>query len=106
MVPVDKVGSATGVGSGGAGGRDQASEVAAAPVQRALVRIAPEPPAVSLRPADGRATAPFLAHLIATVQGAPQTRVRRRSDPNWATTTYATMMQKPASAGRTFRESR
>jgi|HubBroStandDraft_6_1064221.scaffolds.fasta_scaffold256881_2 hypothetical protein len=60
-----------------------------------------EPPMV-------RPTAPFLMHLIATAQGAPQTRVRRRADPDQAIATYAAAMQKPTSArtGRGFARSR
>jgi hypothetical protein len=34
-------------------------------------------------------SAPFLAHLIATAQRAPQTRVRRRAEPDLAATVYA-----------------
>jgi len=72
------------------------------------VRIAPVDPtsSVSLRTVEARPTAAFLAHLIATVQGAPQTRERRRADPDWAITAYASMMQVPESAGRAVRESR
>src|SRR5215471_7162908 len=108
MLPVGKAGSASAFGSGPGFGDDRPAEPDAAPVQRALVRVIPESPTTtaSLRPADARASAPFLAHLIATVQGAPQTRARRRIDPNWATTTYARMMQKPAAAGRKVRENR
>ncbi len=74
MAPVGEIGPATGVGSGHTFSYAQATEAVAAPAQRTLARIAPEPRAsgVSLRPVDGRATAPFLAHLIATVQGAPR----------------------------------
>jgi hypothetical protein len=55
-----------------------------------------------------RPTAPFLMHLIATAQGAPQTRPRRRAGPGQAVATYAAAMQKPASvlAGRAFARSR
>jgi hypothetical protein len=108
MAPISTVGPATIIGSAIASRRDPAAEAGAASAQRALVRIAPVGPArgVSARPADGRATAPFLAHLIATVQDAPQTRERRRADPNWATTAYAAMMQVPVSAGRAVRQSR
>jgi hypothetical protein len=35
------------------------------------------------------ASAPFLAHLIATAQRAPQTRLRRRAEPDLAATVYA-----------------
>jgi len=108
MAPVGEAGPATGVGSGHTFSYARATEAVAAPAQRTLARIAPESRAsgVSLRPVDGRAMAPFLAHLIATVQGVPQTRARRRADPNWAITTYGAVMKIPAAAGRTVRESR
>jgi len=108
MVPVGKVDAAMVVGSGRASHHDLATESGTTPAQRALVRVAPASPAIglSIRPANGCAAAPFLAHLIATAQGAPQTRERRRTDPNWAITAYASIMQVPASAGRVVRESR
>jgi hypothetical protein len=105
MVPVGRIGSATAIGSGGASRDDTADQAGAS--SRALVRLAVNPAgAVSFRPADGRPTAPFLAHLIATGQGAPQTRERRRADPNWAITAYAATMRVPESVGRAVRESR
>ena len=75
----------------------------AAPMQRALVPVAPARPADAApsRPVRANSRAAFLTHLIATVQGAPQTRERRRVDPKQAITTYAAcaaMMQIPASA--------
>jgi hypothetical protein len=36
-----------------------------------------------------RPLATFVAHLIATAQGAPQTRTRRRTGPDHATAVYA-----------------
>jgi hypothetical protein len=108
VVPVGKVGSATIAGSSFAPRHGPASRTAAASPQRALVRLAPDvPPSdVSVRPAEGRTAAPFLAHLIATVQGAPQTRERRRADPNRAITAYTAAMHIPESAGQAVRESR
>jgi hypothetical protein len=38
---------------------------------------------------DYRPATNFLAHLIATAQGAPQTRVRRRAEPKQACADYA-----------------
>ena len=38
--------------------------------------------------------APFLAQLIATQQQAPQTRVRRRAEPQEAISVYAAMARK------------
>jgi hypothetical protein len=108
MVPVGRVGPATVVGSGRTPGQARPAQAGTSSGQRALVRIAPAAPAdgVSLRTAEARPTAPFLAHLIATAQSAPQTRERRRADPDWAITAYAGMMQVPESAGRAVRESR
>jgi hypothetical protein len=118
MMPVGRVSSAAIVGSGrtphaslqapsSRSSSRQAPPEAVSP-QRALVQIAPVGPAtgIPVRQADGRAAAPFLAHLIATVQGAPQTRERRRADPNRAITAYAAAMQVPESAGHAVRESR
>jgi hypothetical protein len=70
--------------------------------------LAPESPEprtalVPLTPPDQGATgpgrcrppaAPFLAHLIATAQQAPQTRARRRAEPQDATTIYAAAKKK------------
>ena len=55
-----------------------------------------------------RPAAPFLMHLIATAQFAPQTCARRRADPDQAVAIYAAMMRKPASIpnGRRFARSR
>ena len=49
-----------------------------------LVAVPVEPP-VTLAPR--RTSAPYLAHLIATRDGAPQTRERRRAEPQEATET-------------------
>jgi hypothetical protein len=70
-------------------------------LQRGHAEHSKEPPMV-------RPTAPFLMHLIATAQGAPQTRVRRRADPDQAIATYASAIQKPMSTrtGRGFARSR
>jgi hypothetical protein len=108
MMPVGKVSSATGIGSGHTFSRDLGAEAAATLAQYAPVPVTLQPStnSVSPRPTDGRATAPFLAHLIATAQGAPQTRARRRTDPNGAIATYGAMMQSPAPAGRAVQESR
>jgi hypothetical protein len=43
-----------------------------------------------------RPSAPFLAHLIATRMQAPQTRARRRAEPEEATAAYGTMMAPAA----------
>jgi hypothetical protein len=50
-----------------------------------------------------RPAANFLAHLIATAEQAPQTRVRRRADPAIAVTRYsATAAEPDTAAGQRF----
>src|ERR1700730_15908244 len=44
------------------------------------------------------APAPFLAHLIATEQGIPQTRKRRQADPGEGIAAYTAMMRTPRPA--------
>lgn len=46
-------------------------------------------------PSRLRPSAPFLAHLIATAQQAPQTRVRRQAEPGEATARYAASAARP-----------
>jgi hypothetical protein len=58
----------------------------------ALVPIAPA--RARLRPV-GRAHAAFLAQLIATRRGLPQTRARRRTEPADATRAYAIALARP-----------
>jgi len=108
MAPVGRIGPATLAGSGRTSRRAPAAAAGAISAPSALVEVASARPAtgVSPRAAGGRPTAPFLAHLIATVQDAPQTRERRRADPDCATAAYGALMQVPASIGRTVRESR
>jgi hypothetical protein len=67
--------------------------------QRALV------PVNSTRPADAGPSGPvrlspnaaFLTQLIATAQGASQTRKHRRADPDRVIATYSAMVLVPAS---------
>lgn len=83
-------------------GRPASSSGAAAEAEgsRALIAVAPAahsdlPPPVSRRP-----SASFLAQLIATAQQAPQTRARRRAEPDVAITSYrATATDVGATAG-------
>ena len=58
---------------------------------RALVTLA-APAATASRPLCRR-QAPFLAHLIATQQQFPQTRARRRAEPEQAILAYRTMAE-------------
>ena len=58
---------------------------------RALIVVeAPAPAERSFAPSR-RPAAPFLAHLIATQMQAPQTRARRRVEPQEAISIYAAM---------------
>lgn len=56
---------------------------------RALVPLTPAPLAASRCGPHSRPDAAFLAHLIATAHGAPQTRERRRAEPSDAIAHYA-----------------
>jgi hypothetical protein len=49
--------------------------------------------------ASARTNASFVAHLIATAAGVPQTRVRRRAEPDAASAAYRALGQWPSSAG-------
>ena len=66
---------------------------------RALVPTTPPPmrDSCATRP---RPAAPFLAHLIATAQQLPQTRMRRRAEPTDARVVYTATA--PAEIGRTL----
>ena len=57
---------------------------------RALVAVSPVQPRETLRqaPAAARSSAAFLAHLIATAEGLPQTREKRRLQPQEASRLY------------------
>lgn len=68
-------------------------------LRNALVPIAPI--AEPLRP-GGRSRADFIAQLIATDIQAPQTRARRRAEPNEATSAYRTLGQWPTATGGTL----
>jgi hypothetical protein len=56
---------------------------------RALIAVAPAAPAERSWTLSRRPSAPFLAHLIATQMQAPQTRTRRRAEPEDAMSAYA-----------------
>jgi hypothetical protein len=53
----------------------------------------------------GHANADFIAHLIATTTQAPQTRLRRRAEPEQATAAYRALGQWPTATGRAVRRS-
>ena len=50
--------------------------------------------------ATSRANADFVAHLIATSAQAPQTRARRRANPDEAVAAYDALGHWPTPAGR------
>jgi hypothetical protein len=52
-----------------------------------------------------RANAGFVAHLIATRAQVPQTRARRRAEPEQAVAAYGAVGQWPTPAGRTLSRS-
>jgi hypothetical protein len=66
---------------------------------RALVLVGSAPGAAA-DPAGARPSAVFLAQLIATAQRAPQTRRRRRAEPNEVSTIYAAVSAPAAPMGR------
>ncbi len=98
------MGSVTGIRGTGAGDseaepRADQPSAAAARSSRALIALRP------IRPDDSemraRPQAEFLAHLIATDRKLPQTRQRRRAQPEDAVAAYAaTGAERPARAGR------
>jgi hypothetical protein len=68
-----------------------------APAQRALVTLARSADLSARVPVSARPRAPYLAHLIAMAQGAPETRRRRRADPTSAIAAYAAALRLPLS---------
>jgi hypothetical protein len=52
-----------------------------------------------------RPNADFVAHLIATAAKLPQTRSRRRAEPEQAVAAYRALGQWPSSPGRAVRRS-
>jgi hypothetical protein len=77
-----------------------ADDVAAAPpaaapaTGTALVAAAPAPADPGVLPPPPRNSAPFLAHLIATRAGHPQTRERRRAAPQEAAAAYEDVLER------------
>jgi len=76
----------------GIGSRQASGHIRDNRESRALVAVAPVKPTrpQSDRPRAARpaSTAPFLAHLVATREQAPQTRTRRRVEPAEAIQIY------------------
>jgi len=80
------------------------------PTARALVstKTGPAEPgrSGSISPAAQRyGNAAFITQLIATAQGAPQTRRRRRAEPDVAISVYAAASRSPRNAGHAIRQS-
>jgi len=75
------------------------AERAGSESSRALIAVAPPAESEPAPPLSRRPAAGFIAHLIATAQQAPQTRERRRADPDVAVSTYRAAMAG-APAGR------
>lgn len=94
---------------GGAGATSGGSGIDQGPLtKRALVPLMPAPPAdaVVSRPARVHPNAAFLTHLIATAEGASQTRKHRRADPDRVIATYAAMVSVPESPSSPSKEYR
>jgi hypothetical protein len=68
-------------------------------LRNALVPIAIRPRESGTSGADQRPSADFLAHLIATAAQAPQTRARRRAEPEQAVAAYEALGQWPTATG-------
>ena len=66
----------------------------AAPEARALVVVEPPMPQGDARWPMRHPAAPFIAQLIATRLRAPQTRARRRAEPEEAIAAYRAMMSR------------
>jgi hypothetical protein len=65
---------------------------------RALVPVAPAQATDAVARPTRRALADFLAHLIATDRQAPQTRTRRRVEPDEAARAYRQRLAQPVAA--------
>jgi hypothetical protein len=70
------------------------------PVSNALVPLASIKQAAAHSRGAGRPHAEFIAHLIATSGKAPQTRARRRAEPEDAIAAYGALSQWPSVPGR------
>ncbi len=89
----------------GIGNRQASGQIRENRESRALVAVAPVKPTTrpqSDRPRDARpaSTAPFLAHLVAMREQAPQTRTRRRAEPAEAIQVYQSQTMTAPVNGR------
>lgn len=69
-------------------------------MSNALVPLVHTDPTDTTVRSSSRANADFVAHLIATKAQAPQTRARRRAEPEKAVAAYGAVGQWPTSTGR------
>jgi hypothetical protein len=101
MTPVGGIGAAAPMGAGPAPrGEAVSSHATKTKTGRALITVAPVD--------HGEDThhwpqASFLAHLIATANQLPQTRERRRADPEQVTAIYSAATAEYRPAGRKLR---
>lgn len=73
-------------------------------MSNALVSVTPNSSESKFR-AGPRAQADFIAQLIATREQAPQTRARRRAEPEQAIAAYRSLGQWPRVTGRALSRS-
>ena len=75
------------------------------PLSNALVPVAKADEAAANPGVAGRANADFVAHLIATSAQAPQTRARRRAEPEEAIAAYGALGHWPTLSGKVLSRS-
>jgi len=74
-------------------------------VSTALIPLAPNDREAPAAPAPARPRAGFVAQLIATLGQAPQTRARRRAEPEQAIAAYRALGRSPTLAGHALSRS-
>jgi hypothetical protein len=74
-------------------------------VSTALISLAATADTAAVKRQASRPQAAFLTQLIATRQQAPQTRTRRRAEPDEAIAAYAGTDDRPLPAGRALSRS-
>jgi hypothetical protein len=99
MNGLNGVGGLGGRSSGSLPRRENAASSATVSSGRALVPVRPIGRSENSAAPGRHPAATFLAHLIATTQGEPQTRDRRRATPLEATTAYAASANLTAPGG-------
>jgi|HubBroStandDraft_1064217.scaffolds.fasta_scaffold27815_1 hypothetical protein len=104
MTSVRGINSSGIVAAGGAPRRETPTPRAHVASSRALIPLTPAAPSETSIRSRTHADASFLAHLIATDQRLPQTRERRRAEPQDVIATYTANAQPAAPVGqRLFR---